>query len=144
MADDDIRLDRVVGDQPRDGRMDREVGVTEVPVTPLLVEGDAPAVAVGAGAAAAVEKASKAEADIRRHVGAHAQQFTHGDPPGERPAAAAVVASGAAASALPAAVWPARRPPPAGRARRPAPGGAAPARAAPRAPGPRRGTAGRE
>src|SRR5690554_4065892 len=143
MADDDIRLDRVVGDQPRDGRMDRGVGVTEVPVTPLLVEGDAPAVTVGAGAAAAVEKAGKAEADVRRHVGAHAQELTHGDPPGERPAAAAVVASGAAAPA-PAAAAPARRPPPAGRARRPAPGGAAPARAAPRAPGPRRGTAGRE
>src|SRR5690554_7547399 len=141
MADDDIRLDRVVGDQPRDGRMDRGVGVTEVPVTPLLVEGDAPAVTVGAGAAAAVEKAGKAEADVRRHVGAHAQELTHGVPPGERPAAGG--GEPGAAAPAPAAAGPAPRPLPAGGARRPGPCRAPRARAAPRATASQPGTAGR-
>ncbi len=46
---------------------------------PLALEkGDAPAVAVGAGVAATAHKPGETEADIRGHIGAHAEQFTHG------------------------------------------------------------------
>jgi hypothetical protein len=77
MAEGDLAFDRIAADELRDLGPRARILIMEGAATLVLVEHDAPAVAMRAGMAAALHQACETEADIRRDVGAHPQQFTH-------------------------------------------------------------------
>ena len=77
MADDVLGLDRVLLDQTGDGGAVAGVGVVKAAQAFAFIEGDAPAIPVRANLAAAAHQAGKAEADVGRDIGAHAEQFAH-------------------------------------------------------------------
>ncbi|MCY1424405.1 hypothetical protein D9M71_401490 [compost metagenome] len=78
MADHRLALDRIALHQARHFGFDAGRGVLEQAQAAAFIEADAPAIAVRAGAAAALHQAGEAEDDIGGDVGAHAKQFTHG------------------------------------------------------------------
>ncbi|MCY1413926.1 hypothetical protein D9M71_293640 [compost metagenome] len=73
VADNHFALDRITLHQVGDFRFAAGRRVLEHAQATPLVEADAPAIAVGAGAPAPLHQPGKAENDIGRHVGAHAQ-----------------------------------------------------------------------
>ena len=77
MADHGTALDGQCLDQLGDGRLGTGFGILEGAKTPPLIEGDPPAILVGTGLAAPQHQPGKAEADVGRHIGAHAEQFAH-------------------------------------------------------------------
>src|SRR5690554_6185644 len=77
MADDNMRLDWIIGNQPCNRRTHRRVRIAEIAVTAGFIEGDSPAVTMRPGTTTTVQKTGKTETDIRWHVGTHAQQLTH-------------------------------------------------------------------
>src|SRR5260370_33165151 len=75
VADYDPALDRVIADEMRDLRMRARLRVVKAAAALALVKGDAPAVGMRPALAAAPHQPGKAEADVGRHIGAHAQEF---------------------------------------------------------------------
>ncbi|MNZ73428.1 hypothetical protein D3C78_918390 [compost metagenome] len=73
VADHDFALDRVALHQVGDFRLATGSRVLEQAQATALVEGDAPAVTVRAGAPAALHQPGEAENDVGRHIGTHAQ-----------------------------------------------------------------------
>src|SRR3546814_11317328 len=67
-------LDRIAADEPGDLRLGAGGGVVERAAALAVVEGDAPAVLVGARLAAPPHQPGEAEADVGGGVGGHAQQ----------------------------------------------------------------------
>jgi hypothetical protein len=51
--------------------------IVKAAAAPTFIEGNTPAIGVRAGLAAAPHQPGEAEADIRGHIGAHAEKFTH-------------------------------------------------------------------
>jgi len=75
MADDDPALYRIFPNETRDLRMSAWLWVVESATAFSFVQCDAPAVSMWTGRAAAPHQSGEAEADIRRHIGIHSQQF---------------------------------------------------------------------
>jgi hypothetical protein len=75
MADDDPALDRIFPNEPCNFRMSAWLGVVERAAALSFVQCDAPAVSMWTGRTAAPHQSGKTEADIRRHIGIHPQQF---------------------------------------------------------------------
>ncbi|KAF1061511.1 MAG: hypothetical protein GAK45_02205 [Pseudomonas citronellolis] len=77
VPDHRFALDRIALHQARDFRVAARGRVLEQAHTTAFVEGDAPTVTVGAGAATALHQPGEAEHDIGGDIGAHAKQFAH-------------------------------------------------------------------
>ncbi|MNY30548.1 hypothetical protein D3C86_1646610 [compost metagenome] len=78
MADHHFALDRVTLYQLRHFRLAAGARLLEQAQAAPFIEADTPTVAMRPGAAAAAHQPGKAENDIGGHIGAHAEQFTHG------------------------------------------------------------------
>ena len=109
VGDDVAALDRVAADQLGHRRLAGRLVVDEVAQAAALEEGDAPAVGVVVGAAAALRETREAEGHVRRRVAVHPEQLAHAAIIRQR-----AVAVGASRSCQ-AARWPARTAPPASR-----------------------------
>ncbi|MNM78681.1 hypothetical protein D3C81_905910 [compost metagenome] len=73
VPDHHFALDRIALHQVRDLRLAARRRVLEQPQSTAFIEGNAPAIAVRAGASAALHQPGEAEHDIGRDIGAHAQ-----------------------------------------------------------------------
>jgi len=78
VGDDVGGLDRVTLDQFGNRGSDRGLVVDEVTYAGALEEGDAPAVVVGVGAAAAVGEAGEGKHNVGRDIAVHCKKLAHG------------------------------------------------------------------
>ena len=79
MGNDVGRLDRVTLDQFGDRRGDRGLVVDEMAHAGALEEGDAPAIVVGIGAAAAVGETGEGKHNVSRDIAVHCEELAHGE-----------------------------------------------------------------
>src|SRR5690606_18523040 len=77
MADDHFAFDRVALHQLRHLGLAARPRVLEQAQIALLIETDAPAIAMRAGATTALHQPGETEDDIGGYIGAHAEQFAH-------------------------------------------------------------------
>jgi hypothetical protein len=78
VGDDVQRFDRIALDQFGDRRGDGGLVIDEVAHAGAFEKGDAPAIVVGIGAAAAVGEAGKTEHNVSRDIAVHGKKLTHG------------------------------------------------------------------
>jgi hypothetical protein len=71
VADDDPTLDWISSDEPCDLGMGTWRWIVECAASVAFIQGDTPTISVWTGCAAPPHQSSKAEADIRRHIGIH-------------------------------------------------------------------------
>ena len=81
MRDNVLRADRIVTDERRNRRRARRLGIEKDTGAGAFKKGDAPAVGVYVGGAAARLKTGKGKADVGGDVAVHAQQLAHGPTP---------------------------------------------------------------
>ena len=78
MRDDIARLDGIAFDQFGHGRGDGRLVVDEMAHAGTLEKGDAPAVMVGIGMAAAHGEAGKTKDNVRGDIAIHSEKLAHG------------------------------------------------------------------
>ena len=77
VRDSDLRGDRVRVEESDELAVRRGVGLPEAAHRAALVEAEAPAVSVGAGATAAPREPAKRKDDVGRDVAVHSEQLAH-------------------------------------------------------------------